>query len=141
MAFETPHDGGGTLLYWNPLTNATNASYLYTVTNIVLSFADPNADAEKINVAHLGQTTGETAKTLDLPLIVSGNGDTGRSVQFDYVGGSTIADKQTGYITIMYGPTNARVTLMNLAGTVQSSTLTLATQDAMRGQATIRVSR
>lgn len=143
MAFETPHDEGGIQFFWNPTsaTNTTNSAYVYTVTNVVLNFTDPDADAEKISVAHLGQTAGETAKTLDLPLVGVGSSDTGRSVQFDYVGRTTIADKQTGYVTIKYGPSASRSDLLHLAGTVQSSTLTLATQDAYRGQVTIRVAR
>lgn len=147
MPFETPHDGGGIQLTWNPTTGATAASHVYTVTNIVISYADPAAEAEKINVAHLGQTTGEQAKTLDLPLAGGASGDTGRTVQFDYVGAQLIEDKQTGTIIISYGPTASRQVLVGkaagsgMAGTVQSSTLTLATQDAIRGQATIRIAR
>lgn len=141
MPFETPHDGGGVQLVWNPTTGATSASHVYTVTNIVISYADPAAEEEKINVAHLGQTVGEQARTLDLPLAGSASGDTGRTVQFDYVGMQLIEDKQTGTITISYGPTGSRSTLVGKGGTVQSSTLTLATQDAVRGQATIRINR
>jgi hypothetical protein len=137
MAFETPHDGAGTVLVWNPTTGSTSASHVYTVTNIVISYADPTADEEKINVAHLGQTAGELAKTLDLPLAGATSGDTGRTVQFDYIGKQLIDDKQTGTITITVGGSS----LVSKGGTVQSSTLTLATQDAVRGQATIRIVR
>jgi hypothetical protein len=129
MSFVTPHDGTGTVLTWKGTG--------YTVTNIVVSFADPAAEDEKINVAHLGQTTGETARTLDLPLTGSASGDTGRSVQFDYVGRTLINDKDTGTLSITVGGTS----LINSGGTVQSSTLTLATNDAIRGQATIRIAR
>ena len=137
MPFDTPHDGAGTVLVWNPTTGSTSASHVYTVTNIVISYADPTADEEKINVAHLGQTTGELAKTLDLPLAGATSGDTGRTVQFDYIGKQLIDDKQTGTITITVGGSS----LVSKGGTVQSSTLTLATQDAVRGQATIRIVR
>ena len=129
MPFETPHDGAGTVL--------TFAGSAYTVTNIVVSMADPTAEDEKINVSHLGQTVGETAKTLELPLAGSPSGDTGRSVQFDYVGKSLVYDKATGTFSL----THAGTTLISVAGTVQSSTLTLATQDAIRGQATIKIAR
>jgi len=122
---------------WNPTTGSTSASHVYTVTNIVISYADPTADEEKINVAHLGQTAGELAKTLDLPLAGATSGDTGRTVQFDYIGKQLIDDKQTGTITITVGGSS----LVSKGGTVQSSTLTLATQDAVRGQATIRIVR
>lgn len=129
MAFETPHDGAGTVL--------TFAGTTYTVTNVVVSATDPTAEDEKINVAHLGQTAGETAKTLDLPLAGSVSGDTGQNVTFDYIGKSLIADKTTGTLAITVGGSS----LLSRVGTVQSSTLTLATQDAIRGQATVRIAR
>ena len=129
MPFETPHDGTGTVL--------TFAGTTYTVTNVVVSATDPTAEDEKINVSHLGQTAGETAKTLELPLAGSVSGDTGQSVQFDYIGKTLIADKATGTLSITVGGSS----LLSRAGTVQSSTLTLATQDAIRGQATIRIAR
>jgi hypothetical protein len=129
MAFETPHDGAGTVLTWKSTT--------YTVTNIVVSMTDPTATEDKIAVSHLGQTAGETAKTLDLPLAGAASGDTGQTVQFDYIGKTIIADKETGTLAITVGGTS----LLSRAGTVNSSTLTLATQDAIRGQATIRIAR
>jgi len=78
MPFETPHDGAGTVLTFNSVT--------YTVTNVVVSATDPTADEDKISVSHLGQTAGETAKTLELPLAGAASGETGRSVTFDYIG-------------------------------------------------------
>jgi hypothetical protein len=129
MPFETPHDGAGTVLTWKSTT--------YTVTNIVVSMTDPTATEDKIAVSHLGQTAGETAKTLDLPLAGAASGDTGQTVQFDYIGKTIIADKETGTLAITVGGTS----LLSRAGTVNSSTLTLATQDAIRGQATIRIAR
>ena len=129
MPFETPHVGAGTVLTWKSTT--------YTVTNIVVSMTDPTATEDKIAVSHLGQTAGETAKTLDLPLAGAASGDTGQTVQFDYIGKTIIADKETGTLAITVGGTS----LLSRAGTVNSSTLTLATQDAIRGQATIRIAR
>lgn len=129
MAFETPHDGAGTVLQFNSVT--------YTVTNVVVSATDPTAEDEKINVSHLGQTAGETAKTLDLPLAGSVSGDTGQTVTFDYIGKTLIADRATGTLAITVGGSQ----LLSRVGTVQSSTLTLATQDAIRGQATVRIAR
>jgi hypothetical protein len=127
----TPHDGTGTTLK----LGATN----YTVTNIVISFADPNADAEKIDVSHLGLTTGAQVKTIDRPLQGS-TSDTGRTVQFDYLGKDIIADASTGTCAIAIGGT-ALVGFTAVAYTVNASTITLATNDAIRGQATIRVAR
>lgn len=129
MPFETPHDGAGTVLTWKGTT--------YTVTNVVVSATDPNVDQDKIDVSHLGQTAGETAKTLQLPLAGSASGDTGQTVQFDYIGKTLIADKDTGTIAITVGGSP----LLSRDGTVNSSTLTLAMQDAIRGQATIRIAR
>lgn len=131
MPFETPHDGAGTVVTF-PTTNT-----VYTVTNIVVSSTDPTAEDEKINVSHLGQTTGETARTLDLPLAGSVSGDTGQTVTFDYIGRTLIADRTTGTLAITVGGSS----LLSRAGTVQSSTLTLATQDAIRGQVTFRIAR
>jgi hypothetical protein len=126
---DTPHDGSGTSLR----LGAT----LYTVTNIVVTFTDPTADQEKIDVSHLGLTTGASIRTIDRPLQGSAT-DTGRQVQFDYLGKTIIADASTGTCTIITGGT----TLLNgVAYTVNSSTLTLATNDAIRGQATVRIAR
>jgi hypothetical protein len=133
MSF-TPHDGTGTTLS----LGATQ----YTVTNIVISFTDPTADQEKIDVSHLGLTTGASIRTIDRPLQGS-TSDTGRTVQFDYLGRSLIADASTGTCTIITGGTStAGVTLLSgVAYTVNASTLTLATNDAIRGQATLRIAR
>lgn len=126
---DTPHDGAGT----NLKLGATN----YTVTNIVITFTDPTADQEKIDVSHLGLTTGNSILTQDRPLQGS-TSDTGRQVQFDYLGKSIIADASTGTCTITTGGTTL---LSGVAYTVNSSTLTMATNDAIRGQATIRIAR
>jgi len=125
----TPHDGTGTTLR----LGAT----LYTVTNIVISYTDPTADQEKIDVSHLGLTTGASIKTIDRPLQGS-TSDTGRTVQFDYLGTVIIADASTGTCTITTGGGSL---LSGIAYTVNASTLTLATNDAIRGQATIRIAR
>lgn len=125
----TPHDGAGTTL--------TLGSTNYTVTNIVITYNDPNAEEEKIDVSHLGLTTGAQLTTIDRPLKGSVT-DTGRSVQFDYLGRTIISDASTGTCTIITGG----VTLLSgVAYTVNSSSLTLATNDAIRGQATIRIAR
>lgn len=128
---DTPHDGTGTTLR----LGATN----YTVTNIVISFADPTADQEKIDVSHLGLTTGASILTQDRPLQGS-TSDTGRTVQFDYLGKNIIADASTGTCAISVGG-SALSGFASLAYTVNASTITLATNDAIRGQATIRVAR
>jgi hypothetical protein len=127
----TPHDGTGTVLRLGADT--------YTVTNIVIQFTDPNADAEKIDVSHLGLTAGASIRTIDRPLQGS-TSDTGRTVQFDYLGRTIIADASTGTCAITVGGT-ALTGFASVAYTVNASTLTLATNDAIRGQATIRLAR
>ena len=129
MSITTPHAGAGTTLL---LGNVG-----YTVTNIVISYADPTADQEKIDVSHLGLTQGASIATLDRPLQGS-TSDTGRTVTFDYLGRTIIADASTGTCTITVSGT---ALLSAIAYTVNASTLTLATNDAIRGQATIRIAR
>lgn len=125
----TPHDSTGTTFSFG----GTN----FTVTNIVVTNTDPQADAEKIDVSHLGLTTGNSIATIDRPLQGSAT-DTGREVVVDYLGRSLIKDATTGTLTL----TSAGVTLINAAAaTVSSSTLTFATNDAIRGQVTFRVVR
>lgn len=129
MSITTPHAGTGTTLRLG--------ADLYTVTNIVISYNDPTADQEKIDVSHLGLTTGASIATLDRPLQGS-TSDTGRTVQFDFLGRSIIADASTGTCTITVSGT---ALLSAVAYTVNASTLTLATNDAIRGQATLRIAR
>lgn len=129
MSITTPHAGTGTTLRLG--------ADLYTVTNIVISYSDPTADQEKIDVSHLGLTAGAGVATLDRPLQGS-TSDTGRTVQFDYLGRTIIADASTGTVTITVSGT---AMLSAVAYTVNASTLTLATNDAIRGQATIRIAR
>jgi hypothetical protein len=129
MSITTPHAGTGTTLRLG--------ADLFTVTNIVVSYTDPTADQEKIDVSHLGLTQGASIATLDRPLQGS-TSDTGRTVQFDYLGKTIINDASTGTCTI----TVSSVALLSaIAYTVNASTLTLATNDAIRGQATLRIAR
>lgn len=146
MSFSTPHDtasGGATSLGTQlTLTLGTTLSTYY-VTNIVLSNTNPGAGADsQIDVAHLGQTTGELAARISPPLVVPAeDGGSGRQITFDYLGRIVIADGATGTYkisvagAILVGGTTASY------HTVQSSTLTLATNDAIRGQGVITVSR
>jgi hypothetical protein len=93
----------------------------------------------KVDVGHLGQTTGETLAQMDRPLLVPDDtGSTGRQLTFDYLGKTLIYDGATGTCTITTGGTTL---ISGVAATVQSSTLTLATNDAIRGQATITLAR
>jgi hypothetical protein len=132
VAVATPHDGAATVL------NLFGSTYV--VTNIVLSNTNPGAAGEnQIDVAHLGQTTGQLAARLPRPLVVpADDGGSGRQVTFDYIGKTIILDGTTGTVTITSGGT----TLVDAKpATVQSSTLTLATNDAIRGQAVVTIAR
>lgn len=139
MSFSTPHDtavaGSGTVLRL--------AGTIYTATNIVIANTNPAAGGDnQIDVAHLGQTTGELAARMDPPLVVpADDGGSGRQFTFDYLGKIVISDGATG----TYKITVAGVDLIGGTTasyfTVQSSTLTLATNDAIRGNAVITIAR
>lgn len=123
----TPHDSSGTTFVFNGTT--------YTVTNITYTIADNNA-TDNIDVSHLGQTTGQTVLTLSRPLKGSA-GDTGKEVTIDYLanaGAVPIAQSQAGTLTISGG-----ITLSGVAATCKSSTITLATNDAIKGSASFQV--
>lgn len=124
----TPHDGTGTSFSFG----GTN----FTVTNIVVTNTDPTADQEKIDVSHLGLTAGNSVRTIDRPLQGSTT-DTGREVVVDYLGTNIIKDASTGTLVLTVNGAAA----ISAAATVSASTLTFATNDAVRGQVTFRVAR
>jgi len=123
----TPHDGTGTVF--------TFGGTAFTVTNIVVTNTDPSAD-DTIDVSHLGITAGNSVKTISRPLKGSAT-DTGREVVVDYLGTNIIKDASTGTLVLTVGGSAA----ISAAATVASSTLTFATNDAVRGQVTFRVAR
>ncbi len=139
MSFSTPHD---TSLSGNA-TRLLLSADSYTVTNIVISNTNPGAAGDTlIDVAHLGQTTGALAARMTPPLVVpADDGGSGRQITFDYIGKVVISDGATGTYHIQV----AGATLVGGGTasyyTVQSSTLTLATNDAIRGQGVITVAR
>lgn len=122
----TPHDGSG--------SSFTFAGAGYTVTNITYTVADNNA-TDSIDVSHLGQTTGQTVLTLSRPLKGSA-GDTGKEVTIDYLasaGAAPITQGANGTLTITGGIS------LSAAATCKSSTITLATNDAIKGSASFQV--
>ena len=123
----TPHDGSGTVFSFGGTA--------FTVTNIVVSNTDPAAD-DTIDVSHLGLTTGNSIRTISRPLQGSAT-DTGREVVVDYLGTNIIKDASTGTLVLTVGGSTA----ISAAATVSASTLTFATNDAVRGQVTFRVAR
>jgi hypothetical protein len=143
VSFLTPHDTAGATKLTLGGGDGTVATANFFISNIVLSNTNPSAGADdQIDVAHLGQTTGELAARVKRPLVVpADDGGSGRQLTFDYIGRSILFDGATG----TYHITVANLTLAggNTASffTVQSSTLTLATNDVIRGQATLTLAR
>lgn len=122
----TPHDGSG--------SSFTFANVAYTVTNITYTVADNNA-TDSIDVSHLGQTAGSTVLTMSRPLKGSA-GDTGKEVTIDYLanaGATPIAQGATGTLAITGGIS------LSAAATCKSSTITLATNDSIKGSASFQV--
>lgn len=123
----TPHDGAGTTFSFG--------GTVYTVTNIVYNLADPATD-NTIDVSHLGMTAGNSVLTQDRPL--TGNAtDTGREVVIEYLGTSIIADASSAALAITVGGSS----WLSKNATVVSSSVTLATNDVVKGTATFKVAR
>jgi hypothetical protein len=143
VSFSTPHDtsvsGNGTVL----VLDLNGVSSTYVVTNIVISNTNPGAAGDtQIDVAHLGQTTGELAARINPPLVIpADDGGSGRQITFDYIGKVVISDGATGTYKITVAGVNLVGGTTASYHTVQSSTLTLATNDAIRGQGVITVAR
>jgi hypothetical protein len=138
MSIGTPHDGTGTVLRFG-----ANA---YTVTNIVIANTNPADAATTIDVSNLNQTAGETARTISAPLLAAAAaGDASRQITFDYIGRTILLDGSTGTVFISIGGTalvgSTGVSGTAFVATVQSSTLTLATNDAIRGQGVLSLAR
>lgn len=123
----TPHDGAGTVFTFGGVN--------YTVTNIVYNLTDPATD-NTIDVSHLGITAGNSVLTQDRPLTGSTT-DTGREVTIEYLGTSVIADASSAALVITVGGSS----FLSKNATVSSSSVTLATNDVVRGTATFKVAR
>ena len=145
MSFFTPHDtavaSSGTKLTLSGIAGTSTTGFY--ISNIVLSNTNPAAaGGEQIDVAHLGQTTGELAARLVPPLVVPAeDGGSGRQLTFDYIGKNYLLDGSTG--TYVIAVANLTIAGGSTASfyTVQSSTLTLATNDAIRGQGVLTLAR
>jgi hypothetical protein len=120
----TPHDGSGTTVVFGGST--------YTVTNVSISYSDVSGQTDRIDVSHLGQTTGSTMLTQARPLKGSASGETGKEVSFDYIGTSQLVGGTSGAFTVGTYITGA-------TATVVSSSVTLAMNDVIRGSASVRV--
>jgi len=117
----TPHDSSGTTLVFDGTT--------FTVTNLTLNYNDVR---ERIDISHLGQTTGEQLASQDAPLVGTVD-DTGVEISFDYIGTTELEGSTSGTLTIAGGLSLSR------DATVASSNVTLAVNDVIRGSATMRV--
>jgi len=122
----TPHDSTGTTLKIGATT--------YTVTGMTVAFSDVSGETDRIDVSHLGLTTGATMLTVKRPLVGSPTGETGKELSFDYIGTTQLVGGTTGTYAIAGG--------ISLTGnaTVVSSSLVLAVNDVIRGSATVRIS-
>jgi len=121
----TPHDSSGTSFVFSGTT--------FTVTNVTINFSDVSGETDRIDISHLGQTTGSTMLTQKRPLVGSATGETGKEVSFDYIGTSQLAGGSTGSYSL-----GGAVSLSGNA-TIVSSSITLAVNDVIRGNATVRV--
>lgn len=117
----TPHDSSGTSLAFGGTT--------FTVTNVTLNYNDVR---ERIDISHLGQTTGSQLLSQDAPLVGTVD-DTGVEISFDYIGKTELPGNTSGTLTMAGGLAFTR------AATVASSSVTLAINDVIRGSATLRV--
>ena len=121
----TPHDSSGTTLTFPGFTGS--------VTNITYNLNNVAGD-DTIDISHLGLTAGAAVLTQDRPLKGSAT-DTGREVQVDYIGTGVVADGATGTLAITGGLS------LSAMATEQSSSVTLAVNDVVRGSVTFRVAR
>mgnify|MGYP006276690019 CR=1 FL=1 len=117
----TPHSGSGTTFSF--------ANVNYTVTSITYTLGATGGGTDNIDISNLGQTTGESVKTISRPLVGTQGGDTGKSVSIEYIGTSVIAQNATGTLTITGGIS------VSATATCNSSSVTLTVNDAIRGSA------
>ena len=124
----------------NVYTSGTNFSFAgntYTVTSLTYSMTSVAGEAsEGIDVSHLGLTVGASMLKISKPLsAVSGGSGSGREVSIEYLGASPIADNSTGTLVI------TGATSLSASAICMSSSVTLATNDIVRGSATFKVAR
>lgn len=120
----TPHDSSGTTFAFS----GTN----FTVTNLVYNLTDTGG-GDQIDISHLGLTTGASLLFQNRPLKGATGGETGKEVTIDYIGTNAITGGTSGTYTITGG--------LSLSGnaTCLSSSVTLALNEVIRGNATFRL--
>jgi hypothetical protein len=117
----TPHAGSGTTFSFNSVN--------YTVTSITYTVGSTGGGTDNIDISHLGQTTGESVKSLSRPLVGTQGGDTGKTVSIEYIGTSVIAQNATGTLSIGGG------IAVSAVATCNSSSVSLTVNDVIRGSA------
>lgn len=124
--YVTPHDGSGTVVTFNQIT--------YKATGLTFSKSDISSD-DNIDTSTLDQKTNEEVNFQPRPLIGDSGSDTGWELTFDYIGNEPIADGLEAAISVTGGIT------VSGTGTCTASSVTVAVNDVVRGNATIRVER
>ena len=124
--YRTPHDVSGTVVTFNDVA--------YKATGLTFSKSDISSD-DNIDTSTLDQTTGQEVNYQPRPLIGDSGSDTGWELSFDYIGNEPIQDGLEATISVTGGIT------VNGTGTCTASSVTLAVNDVVRGNATIRVER
>ena len=124
--YITPHDSSGTTVSF--------AGQTYKATSLTWTVNDISSD-DNIDTSTLDQITGEEVNSQPRPLIGDSGSDTGWEISFDYIGNTPITDGLTGAVSVTGGCT------ISGNGTCTSSSVTLAVNDVVRGNATIRLDR
>lgn len=125
-SYITPHDNTGTIVSFGGQT--------YKATSLTWTVNDISSD-DNIDTSTLDQVTGEEVNSQARPLIGDSGSDTGWEISFDYIGNVPITDGEEGAVSVTGGVT------INGNGTCTSSSVTLAVNDVVRGNATIRLDR
>ena len=124
--YRTPHDVSGTVVTFNDVA--------YKATGLTFSKSDISSD-DNIDTSTLDQIEGTEVNYQPRPLIGDSGSDTGWELSFDYIGNEPIQDGLEATISVTGGIT------VNGTGTCTASSVTLAVNDVVRGNATIRVER
>ena len=124
--YRTPHDVSGTVVTFNDVA--------YKATGLTFSKSDISSD-DNIDTSTLDQVVGDDVNYQPRPLVGDSGSDTGWELSFDYIGNEPIQDGLEATISVTGGIT------VNGTGTCTASSVTLAVNDVVRGNATIRVER
>jgi len=125
-SYITPHDSSGTTVSFGGQT--------YKATSLTWTVNDISSD-DNIDTSTLDQVTGEEVNSQARPLIGDSGSDTGWEISFDYIGNVPITDGAEGAVSVTGGCS------ISGTGTCTSSSVTLAVNDVVRGNATIRLDR